>query len=120
MKSRELIKFSDRQSLVEITKASGTIEYCVCSYYSDERPEGSKWDWGHYFQTMEGALRYIVLECFGVEEELKEKYEAKVNRFATIAHNAIILGELDMNYEYDTLLEELGCSEEEYEKIEFN
>lgn len=120
MKSRELLKFSDRQSLVEITSESGEIQYCVCSYYDEDAPEGSKWYWGHYFTAIKDALEYIVLDCFGVEEELKEKYEAKTNRFATIAHNAIILGKLDINYEYDTLLEELGCSEEEYEKIEFN
>lgn len=120
MKSRELLKFSDRQSLVEIKSESGNIRYCVCSHYDDSLPEGSKWDWGHYFSSIRDALEYIVLDCFCVEEELKEKYETRANRFATIAHNAIVLGELDMNYEYDTLLEELGCSEEEYEKIESN
>jgi hypothetical protein len=121
MISKEILKISEKQSLIARIKDDGSIyEYVVCSNYDDNAPEGSKWDWGHYFTAIRDALEYIVLDCFGIEEELKEKYEAKANRFATIAHNAIILGELDINYEYDTLLEELGCSEEEYEKIELD
>lgn len=72
MKSRELLKFSERQSLVEITKAN-RIEYCVCSYYNDNAPEGSKWDWGHYFYTLESALKYIVLECFDYKDEIEKE-----------------------------------------------
>lgn len=65
MKSTELLKFNDRQSLVVRTKEDGTIhEYVVCSNYDDTAPEGSKWDWGHYFSTMEGALKYIATRCF--------------------------------------------------------
>ena len=112
MKSRELLKFSDKQSLVEITKAN-RIEYCVCSYYNDNAPEGSKWDWGHYFYTLESALKYIVLECFDYKDEI----EKEKNRFRTIAYNAIVFGELDEQFEEDTLLYELGCSQEEYDAI---
>ena len=65
MISTELLKFSERQSLVVRIKDDGTIhEYVVCSNYDDTKPEGSKWDWGHYFCTMEGALKYIATECF--------------------------------------------------------
>lgn len=113
MKSRELLKFSQRQSLVEITKDNGTIEYCVCSYYDDNAPEGSKWDWGHYFSTMKNALEYIVLECFNVRDE----FEEQKNRFSTIAYNAIVFGQLDEQFDEDELLHELGCSKEEYDEI---
>ena len=65
MNSKELLKFSERQSLVVRTRDDGTIhEYVVCSNYDDTQPEGCKWDWGHYFLTMEGALKYIATECF--------------------------------------------------------
>lgn len=65
MKSVELLKFSERQSLVQIFKENGEHkEYVVCSNYNPDAPEGSKWDWGHYFITMEGALTYIATECF--------------------------------------------------------
>lgn len=112
MKSRELLKFSERQSLVEITKGN-RIEYCVCSYYDDNRPEGSKWDWGHYFNTLEGALKYIVLECFDYKEEIEKEKE----RLKTIAYNAICFGELEEQHDEDVLLYELGCTQEEYDAI---
>ena len=65
MKSKELLKFSEKQSLVARIKDDGTVhEYVVCSHYDDNAPEGSKWDWGHYFSTMEGALTYIATRCF--------------------------------------------------------
>ena len=63
MKSKELLKINERQSIVEIEKGD-RIEYCVCSYYDDTRPEGSKWDWGHYFSSLEGAIKYAATECF--------------------------------------------------------
>ena len=63
MKSKELLKFNERQSLVEIVKDGGNIEYCVCSYYDDNMPEGEKWCWGHYFSTMENAIKYMATEC---------------------------------------------------------
>ena len=124
MVSRELLKFSDRQSLVEIKKGN-SIEYCVCSYYDDNRPEGTKWDWGHYFMTMEDALKYIVLECFEVDAEYEEqkqkelkKLEDERNRFLTIAYNAICLGQVDEQFESEEdLYKDLGCTQEEYEEI---
>lgn len=112
MKSRELLKFNERQSLVEITKEN-RIEYCVCSYYNDNAPEGSKWDWGHYFPTLKSALTYIVLDCFNVKDEIEEQKK----RFSTIAYNAICLGELDEQFEEEELLLELGCSYDEYREI---
>ena len=65
MKSVELLKFSESQSLVQIFKDNGEHkEYCVCSHYDPNAKEGSKWDWGHYFVDMEGALQYIATRCF--------------------------------------------------------
>lgn len=65
MTSKELLRFSESQSLVARIKEDGTIhEYVVCSNYDNTKPEGSKWDWGHYFCTMENALKYIATECF--------------------------------------------------------
>lgn len=64
MKSVELLKFSKSQSLVQIFKDNGEHkEYVVCSNYNPKAPEGSKWDWGHYFIDMEGALQYIATRC---------------------------------------------------------
>ena len=63
MKTRELLKLNERQSLVEIEKTNST-EYCVCSYYDDNKPEGSKWSWGHYFSSLENAIKYAAIECF--------------------------------------------------------
>jgi hypothetical protein len=85
MKSKELLKFNDRQSLVVRTREDGTVhEYVVCSNYNDTAPEGSKWDWGHYFSTMEDALKYIATRCFTpmyryvlVEADTNTKIEEK-------------------------------------------
>ena len=38
-------------------------------------------------------------------------------RFLAIAYNAIVLGQLDEIYDKEQLLDELGCSEEEYDEI---
>lgn len=63
MKSRELLKLNERQSIVEIEKRNAT-EYCVCSYYDDSKPEGSKWTWGHYFSTLENAIKYAATKVY--------------------------------------------------------
>ena len=63
-KSKEILKFNATQSLVKRVKDDGTVyEYVVCSNYNDNAPEGSKWDWGHYFKDVKDALRYIAEEC---------------------------------------------------------
>ena len=68
MSSKEILKFNERQSLVARVRDDGSVyEYVVCSYYNDNAPEGSKWDWGHYFSKIEDALRYIVNECLDKE-----------------------------------------------------
>lgn len=41
----------------------------------------------------------------------------KLERMLNIAYNAIVLGRLDEKYSKEELLEELGCSEEEYDEI---
>lgn len=51
-----------------------------------------------------------------MNEELK-KLQKERNRFLTIAYNAIVLGQLDEIYDEETLLEELGCSKEEFDEI---
>ena len=38
-------------------------------------------------------------------------------RFLVIAYNAIVLGQLDEIYDEEQLLDELGCSEEEFKEI---
>ena len=64
MISKEILKFNERQSLVERVRDDGTVyEYVVCSYYDDTAPEGSKWTWGHYFKDIKDALKYIFNEC---------------------------------------------------------
>ena len=96
-KSKEILKFNATQSLVERVKDDGTVyEYVVCSNYNDNAPEGSKWDWGHYFSTMENALKYIVTRCLSpihryvlietdtnnnIEERTYETYEEARKEF---------------------------------------
>lgn len=43
--------------------------------------------------------------------------QEKINRFLTIAYNAIRLSQLDEIYDKKRLLKELGCTEEEYDEI---
>lgn len=96
-KSKEILKFNATQSLVARIKDDGTVyEYVVCSNYDDTRPEGSKWDWGHYFSTMENALKYIATRCLSpihryvlietdtnnnIEEHTYETYEEARKEF---------------------------------------
>lgn len=54
---------------------------------------------------------------YAVSVEDYEKIKKERNRFLNIAYNAIILGQLDEIYDKKRLLEELGCSEEEYDEI---
>lgn len=63
MKSKELLKLNETQSIVEIEKGNST-EYCVCGYYDNSKPEGEKWCWGHYFSTLENAIKYAALNCY--------------------------------------------------------
>lgn len=49
--------------------------------------------------------------------ELYKKLENERNRFLTIAYNAICLGQLNEIYNENKLLQELGCTKEEYNKI---
>ena len=68
MVSKEIFKFNKRQSLVARVREDDTVyEYIVCSNYNDTQPEGSKWDWGHYFKELKDALKYIVNECLDEE-----------------------------------------------------
>lgn len=62
MKSREILKLNERYSLVE-TDGKYT-PYVVCSCYDDTKPEGSKWNQGQYFCTLEGAIKYAARKCF--------------------------------------------------------
>ena len=58
--SREIGKIDMRQSMVEILNENGTpVEWVVCSYYDPNRPFGSQWDWGHYFNSFAGACIYV-------------------------------------------------------------
>lgn len=59
------------------------------------------------------SVAKIVAECLIQIDKLR----AERDRFLTIAHNAIYLGELDVRYNEDRLLRELGCSQEEYDEI---
>ena len=51
-----------------------------------------------------------------VKEHLM-KLDDKTNRMLIIAYNAICLGQLNDQYDKEELLEELGCTEEEYDEI---
>lgn len=62
--TKALLKINKDQTLVEITNDNGTIQYCVCSCYDESLPIGSRWCWGHYFPTLEGAIKYAALRCY--------------------------------------------------------
>lgn len=63
MKTRELLKLNERQSIVEIEKENST-EYCVCSYYDPDESVGNQWCWGHYFTTLENAIKYAATKVY--------------------------------------------------------
>lgn len=50
-------------------------------------------------------------------KEYLMKLDDKTNRMLIIAYNAICLGQLDEQYDKERLLQELGCTEEEYDEI---
>lgn len=52
----------------------------------------------------------------GYEKEI-ERLKKERDRFLTIAYNAIVFGQLNERFSKDELLQELDCSEEEYEEI---
>ena len=62
---------------------------------------------------------YIVSDDEVEDETVKELIRLKEerNRFLTIAYNAICLGQLDEQMSVERLLEELGCTEEEWNEI---
>lgn len=55
-------------------------------------------------------------KMYELEKKYKE-YKEKTNRYLTIAYNAITLGQLDELYSKEELMNELGCTEEEYNEI---
>lgn len=63
MKSRELLKLDNQRSLIEIEKAN-TTEYAIVSYYDDNKSEGNKWCWGHYFSSLENAIKYAATKVY--------------------------------------------------------
>lgn len=63
MKSRELLKLDNQRSLIEIEKAN-TTEYAIVSYYDDSKSEGNKWCWGHYFSSLENAIKYAATKVY--------------------------------------------------------
>ncbi|MBE6121162.1 MAG: hypothetical protein E7190_00430 [Erysipelotrichaceae bacterium] len=54
----ELHKFDNQHSLVLLIYPSGEKEFVCCSFYDPEKPIGSQWEWGHYFDNLEDALKY--------------------------------------------------------------
>ena len=63
------------------------------------------------------AIYDLWCELTGNKVEEKIDYKEKANRYLTIAYNAITFAQLDELYDKDRLLEELGCTEEEYNEI---
>ena len=45
-------------------KKRNTTEYCVCSYYDPNASEGNQWCWGHYFYTLEDAIKYAATKVY--------------------------------------------------------
>lgn len=63
------------------------------------------------------AIYDLWCELSGNKKEEEIDYKEKARRYLTIAYNAICLGQLDEVYDKERLLEELGCTEEEYDEI---
>lgn len=63
------------------------------------------------------AIYDLWCELSGHKKEEEIDYKEKSKRYLTIAYNAICLGQLDEVYDKERLLEELGCTEEEYDEI---
>lgn len=68
-------------------------------------------------------LKSLMEQCGGTQD-LIEMYKEEIaklkeerRRFLCIAYNAICLGQLDEIYEEESLLDELGCTKEEYDEI---
>ena len=59
MKTKKIGDLTDGYSLVEITHESGRIEYVVAKNYNPEAKPGEQWAWGHYFDSLIGACKYI-------------------------------------------------------------
>ena len=55
----ELKKIDKRRSLVLWVTPGGHKKFVVCSYYDPEKPVGSQWCWGHYFEGLDSAIAYI-------------------------------------------------------------
>ena len=51
------------------------------------------------------------------EKEEEIDYKEKAMRYLTIAYNAITFAQLDEMYDRERLIEEIGCTEEEYDEI---
>lgn len=56
-------------------------------------------------------------ELSGNKKEKEVDYKFKYERMLTIAYNAITFSQLHEMYDKDTLINELGCTEEEYDEI---
>lgn len=66
----------------------------------------------------EQAIYDLWCELSGNIKEEEIDYKKLANRYLTIAYNAICLGQLDEIYaDKEQLMNELGCTEEEYDAI---
>ena len=104
MKSKELLKLNEQHSLVEISNNDGEIsQYCVCSHYNADAPEGSKWSWGHYFSNLEDAIKYAALRCF-----------APIHRYVLIETDTCNNITQDVFYDYEDAYAEFKKRFDEY------
>lgn len=86
-------------------------------YFEYDNAKGLTW----YDNADEPTLWYGVAPLTVDELSSNEKeeidYKEKAMRYLTIAYNAITFAQLDEMYDRERLIEEIGCTEEEYDEI---
>ena len=86
--TRMVIKYGDR-CVVEISEGGKVIKYAAVTDYNPEKPVGSQWNWGHYYDiwggvTQEEALRLAVLDLYNIEDGLKDELKEKKEQYDRI------------------------------------
>ena len=79
--------------------------------------EDSDYDWNDELLDYNTIAALVMMYEKESSEQKAKKAETERERFLSIAYNAICVGQLDERYSEKRLLEELGCSKEEFEKI---
>ena len=83
--TKEILKYNDR-SVVEISTDGRVIKYATVTNYDPQKPVGTQWDWGHYYDiyggvTQEEALRKAILDLYNINENEISSAKSKAFRY---------------------------------------